>query len=306
MILTGKPFPGRETLVADFTAYLRMEHGLAANTADAYRRDTAHFFQFCDSTERNLEAIGESDIHEFLATLHEIGIQPRSQARMLAGLRSFFRFMRIDGYIVADPSELVEMPALQNKLPDILSIEEIDAMIDAIPPGKEESPRNHAIIEVLYGSGLRVSELTALQMSHIDFENRYVIVEGKGSKQRMVPLSDVSVSLIADYLPLRRMLDIKPGDEDTLFLNRRGARLTRVMVFYIVRQLAEMAGIRKKVSPHTLRHSFATHLLEGGANLRAIQEMLGHESIATTELYVHLDRTRLRDELLAHHPHFRH
>lgn len=178
-------------------------------------------------------------------------------------------------------------------------------MIAALPADKEETPRNHAIIETLYGSGLRVSELVALRISRISLDDGYIIVEGKGGKQRLVPLSPVAVELISDYLPLREKGVIKPGNEDILFLNRRGAPLTRVMVFYIIRDLAVAAGINKKVSPHTLRHSFATHLLEGGANLRAIQEMLGHESIATTEIYLHLDRTRLRSELLTHHPHYR-
>ncbi len=305
MNLTGKPIPRRETLTANFSAYLRLERGFSDNTILAYRRDTTHFFRFLESVGRQLENVEEDDIHEFLAALHEIGIQPRSQARILAGLHGFFRFMRLEGYIVSDPSELVEMPTLQNVLPDILSVEEIDAMTAAIPADKDESLRNHAIIEVLYGSGLRVSELTALKISHIDFKQKYMIVEGKGSKQRLVPLSDISVELIEAYLPQRELLKIKPSDADILFLNRRGGRLSRVMVFYVVRQLAELAGIKKTVSPHTLRHSFATHLLEGGANLRAIQEMLGHESIATTELYLHLDRTHLREELLSHHPHFR-
>ena len=178
-------------------------------------------------------------------------------------------------------------------------------MIAALPADKEETPRNHAIIETLYGSGLRVSELVALRLSRISLDEGYIIVEGKGGKQRLVPLSPVAIELIRDYLPLRECGVIKPGNEDILFLNRRGAPLTRVMVFYIIRDLAVAAGINKKVSPHTLRHSFATHLLEGGANLRAIQEMLGHESIATTEIYLHLDRSRLRSELLTHHPHYR-
>lgn len=207
--------------------------------------------------------------------------------------------------IDADPSALLESPNIGRHLPDVLDVEEIDAMIAAIDFSKEEGLRNQAIVETLYGSGLRVSELTDLRISRIDMEQGYALVEGKGSKQRIVPLSPASMSLIQEYMPQRARLNIKPGNGDILFLNRRGAAMTRVMVFYIIRDLARAAGIQKKVSPHTLRHSFATHLLEGGANLRAIQEMLGHESIATTEIYIHLDRTRLRDELLTHHPHYR-
>lgn len=194
---------------------------------------------------------------------------------------------------------------LSRELPDVLTIQEIDAMIAAIPPEKDESLRNHAIIETLYGSGLRVSELVAARISRLNLREEVLIVEGKGNKQRMVPLSPAAISLIKEYLPTRERLNIKPAGQDVIFLNRRGAPLSRVMVFYIIRDLAAMAGITKTVSPHTLRHSFATHLLEGGANLRAIQEMLGHESIATTELYLHLDRSKLRRELLEHHPHYR-
>lgn len=220
-------------------------------------------------------------------------------------MRSFFKFMKMEGYIEADPSELIESPRLGKHLPDVLSIEEIDAMIAAIPSDKEESLRNNAIVETLYGSGLRVSELVEARISRMSLDDALLIVEGKGSKQRIVPMSPASVSLIRDYLPQRSRLKIKKEGEDIIFLNRRGAPLTRVMVFYIIRDLAAAAGIQKTVSPHTLRHSFATHLLEGGANLRAIQEMLGHESIATTELYLHLDRSRLRRELLEHHPHYK-
>lgn len=299
-----KPITDTAQLVSDYAAYLTLERGMARNTLLAYCRDVGHLLQFLADACIALPDATEMDIHRFLAMLHEWGIQPRSQARMLAGIRSFYRFLRLEGYVKSDPSQLVEMPRLPEHLPDLLSTEEIDRMIAAIDPAKEESLRNHAIIETLYGSGLRVSELTALRISRLNLTDGYVVVEGKGSKQRLVPLSDISISLITAYMEQRAGLDIKRGNEDILFLNRRGSALTRVMIFYIVRRLAEAAGIEKTVSPHTLRHSFATHLLEGGANLRAIQEMLGHESIATTEIYVHLDRTRLRRELLDHHPHF--
>ncbi len=291
-------------LVNDFLAYLRLERGMSENTVCAYKNDAEHLLQFLQSVGTPVTETVENDIHEFLAALHEIGIQPRSQARTIAGIRAFFRFLRMEGMIDADPTELVETPRIPDSLPDVLSVEEINAMTASIDHEQSEAARNHAIIETLYGSGLRVSELTDLRIPHINFSERYMMVQGKGSKQRLVPMSDLSVSLIEEYLPQRNSLKIKKGSEDILFLNRRGGKMTRVMVFYVVSRLAEAAGIRKKVSPHTLRHSFATHLLEGGANLRAIQEMLGHESLATTEIYVHLDRSRLREELLAHHPHF--
>lgn len=282
-----------------------LERNLSANTAAAYLVDVSHLLGYLDSIGADVASATPDNLHNLLATVRDLGISPRSQARMIAGIRSFFRFLRMEGYISADPSELIESPRLGRRLPDVLTVEEIDAMIAALPPGKEETPRNHAIIETLYGSGLRVSELVEARISRLDLDRAILIVEGKGSKQRMVPLSPSSVELIRDYLPMRQRLDIKPAGQDIIFLNRRGAPLSRVMVFYIIRDLAAAAGIQKTVSPHTLRHSFATHLLEGGANLRAIQEMLGHESIATTELYLHLDRSMLRNELLTHHPHYR-
>lgn len=294
-----------ENLCQDFEAYLLLERSLSPNTASSYLVDTGHLLEFLEETSTPLTDVTEDTLHQFLITVHELGISPRSQARMIAGIRAFFRFLRLEGYLINDPSELLESPRLSRHLPDVLSLEEIDSMINAIPAGKEESLRNHAIIETLYGSGIRVSELVDLRISRISLDDRLMIVEGKGSKQRMVPMSPSSVSLIREYLPQRDRLNIKPAGRDILFLNRRGAPLSRVMVFYIIRDLAALAGIQKTVSPHTLRHSFATHLLEGGANLRAIQEMLGHESIATTEIYLHLDRSRLRRELLEHHPRYR-
>ncbi len=294
-----------DELRRDFEAYLRLERSLSPNTADAYLVDTAHLMEYLEERNLTLMEVTEQDLHLLLATLRDLGISARSQARMIAGLRAFFKFLRLEGYIMFDPSELLESPQLPRHLPDVLSIGEIDAMIAAIPQGKDESLRNEAIIETLYGSGLRVSELVDLRISRISLDDRLMIVEGKGSKQRMVPMSPSSVELIREYLPERDRLNIKPAGRDVLFLNRRGAPLSRVMVFYIIRDLAALAGIQKKVSPHTMRHSFATHLLEGGANLRAIQEMLGHESIATTEIYLHLDRSRLRRELLEHHPRYR-
>jgi len=294
-----------DELRLDFESHLLLERGMSANTSSAYLVDAGHLLSFLESRGISPEATSGHDIHELLSSLHDMGISPRSQARMIAGMRAFFKFLKMEGYIDADPSELIESPRLGKHLPDVLSIDEIDAMIAAIPPDKDESLRNHAIIETLYGSGLRVSELVEARISRLSLDDALLIVEGKGSKQRIVPMSPVSVELIREYLPQRERLRIKKEGEDIIFLNRRGAPLTRVMIFYIIRDLAAAAGIRKSVSPHTLRHSFATHLLEGGANLRAIQEMLGHESIATTELYLHLDRSRLRRELLEHHPHYK-
>ena len=294
-----------DKLRQDFLAYLTLERSLSPNTADAYRVDVNHLTDFLREQHICLTDVTEDHLHQLLSTLRDLGISPRSQARMIAGMRSFFKFLRLEGYIVNDPSELIDSPRLSRELPDVLSVEEIDAMIAAIPAGKDESLRNHAIIETLYGSGLRVSELVAARISRLDLKEALLIVEGKGSKQRMVPVSPAAVELISEYLHARSLMKIQPSGQDILFLNRRGAPLSRVMVFYIIRDLASLAGIMKTVSPHTLRHSFATHLLEGGANLRAIQEMLGHESIATTELYLHLDRSRLRRELLEHHPHYR-
>lgn len=306
MNIGQRPLRPTSELKDSFEAYLRLERSLSPNTAQAYLVDTTHLLEFLEEKQLLLTDVEENDLHNLLATLRDIGISPRSQARMIAGIRSFFKFLRIEGYLLTDPAELLESPQLPRHLPDVLSVEEIDAMIAAIPPDKDESLRNEAIIETLYGSGLRVSELIDLRISRISLSDRLMIVEGKGSKQRMVPMSPASVDLIKAYLPQRNRINIKPSGRDILFLNRRGAPLSRVMVFYIIRDLAAMAGIQKTVSPHTMRHSFATHLLEGGANLRAIQEMLGHESISTTEIYLHLDRSRLRRELLEHHPRYSH
>ena len=294
-----------ESLQERFQAYLLLERSLSQNTVDGYSVDVQHLLTFLDEHGIGIADIQEQDLNNLLATLHDMGISPRSRARMIAGIRAFFRFLLLEGVISRDPSELLESPRLPRELPDVLSVGEIDAMIAAIPQEKDEALRNEAIIETLYGSGLRVSELVDARISRLSLDDALLIVEGKGSKQRMVPLSPTAVSLLQRWLEQRSRLNIKPAGQDVIFLNRRGAPLSRVMVFYIIRDLAALAGIQKTVSPHTLRHSFATHLLEGGANLRAIQEMLGHESIATTELYLHLDRSRLRRELLTHHPHYR-
>lgn len=299
-----RPLKPLNKIIEDYEAFLLLEKGLSNNSISSYATDVRHLADFMYEKNISLDYLTEDHLHEFLATLHELGISPRSQARMISGLKSFFKFLILEGYFEQNPAEFLEFPKLARDLPDVLSVEEIDSMIAAIPVDKEESLRNHAIIETLYGSGLRVSELVNARLSRLDLDEGLLIVEGKGSKQRIVPISPIAISLISEWINQRNNMTIKPEGRDIIFLNRRGTPLTRVMIFYIIKSLAEMAGIKKTVSPHTLRHSFATHLLEGGANLRAIQEMLGHESIATTELYLHLDRTRLRRELIEHHPHF--
>lgn len=288
-----------------YAMYLRLERNYSENTIEGYLHDVALLGEFLDGKGRDIKAVEEADLHEFLATLRDMGIGVRSQARVIAGIRGFFRYLRLEGVLEANPAELLDSPRLPLHLPEVLSVEEIDAMIKAIPADKKESLRNETIIEMLYGSGLRVSELVDLRISRFNFTEGFVIVEGKGSKERVVPVSPRAMELIRLWMDQRQQLDIAPADSDILFLNRRGRRLTRVMVFYIVRDLASLAGIKRKISPHTLRHSFATHLLEGGANLRSIQELLGHESVTTTELYVHLDRRHLRATLEQYHPLFR-
>lgn len=293
-----------DKIVRDFKRHLLLERGLSDHTAAGYVTDVNHLITYLSEQGIKPESTRREDVEGLLCMLHDMGITARSQARLIAGIRSFFKYLKIEGIVTEDPTELIESPSIGRHLPDVLTIGEIDAMIAALPPDKPETLRNHAIIETLYGSGLRVSELTGLRISRLSLEEGFVMVEGKGEKQRLVPLSPASVDLIREYMERRADGPIKREGDDILFLNRRGAPLTRVMVFYVIRDAAELAGITHKVSPHTLRHSFATHLLEGGANLRAIQEMLGHESLATTEIYLHLDRRRLRKELESHHPHF--
>lgn len=304
MATDGKYYDESE-LLKDFGSYLNLERGMSQNTLQAYTSDVLHLMEYLEENGKTMTDTEEDDLHGFLCTLRDLGIGARSQARMISGIKSWFKFLKLSGVIEKNPTDLLESPRLGKHLPEVLSTEEIDRMISMLPDDKEESLRNHAIIETLYGSGLRVSELTDIRLSRLSLDDSCLIVEGKGNKQRIVPVSPVASELIQEYLPQRASLKIRQDSSDILFLNRRGAKMTRVMVFYIIRDLAAAAGIAKTVSPHTLRHSFATHLLEGGASLRVIQELLGHESLETTEIYVHLDRTRLRRELLEHHPHFR-
>lgn len=289
-------------VLKQYSAYLLLERGLSENTRESYLNDVAKLMRYLNENNITIKDVTLDTLHNFIAALHDLGITPRSQARIISGIKSFFRFLKLENHIKSNPTLLLESPRIGRKLPEVLSIEEIDNMISCIDLSSNEGQRNRAIIETLYSCGLRVSELVNLEINKIFLEEEYVVIKGKGNKERIVPISPVAIHEIKLYLDDRQHLDIKPGEENILFLNRRGSRLTRVMIFYIIKQLAELAGIRKEISPHTLRHSFATHLLEGGANLRAIQQMLGHESIATTEIYIHIDRTRLRDEILTYHP----
>lgn len=291
-----------DRLLKSFQGYLQLERGLADNSRESYMFDITKFIDFLSREMIRLRDVTPEILHNFVADLHDLCISPRSQARIISGLKAFFKFLTAEGYIEENPSLLLQSPQTGRHLPEVLTVEEIDSMIECIDLSTPEGRRNRAIIETMYGCGLRVSELVDLEINKLFFDDGYIVVKGKGNKERIVPVSPVSVDLIRDYLPERNMLDIEAGEENVVFLNRRGHRLTRQMIFTIVKRLASLAGIKKTISPHTLRHSFATHLLEGGANLRAIQQMLGHESIATTEIYLHLDSTRLRDEIIMYHP----
>lgn len=292
----------KTTLVEQYFAYLRLEKGLSFNTLQAYQRDLGKLTDFLHGTDKEVITVTSDDLHEFIVWLGKQQIKPRSQARILSGLRSFYHFLLVEDYIQNDPTELIDMPYTDSKLPVFLTVEEVNRMLASIDLSLPAGQRNKAILEVLYSCGLRVSELVNLKLSDIYFEEEFISVTGKGNKQRLVPLSSVAIREIRFYLTDRNLLPIKKGEEDILFLSKFGKRLTRVMIFYIIKEHAEKAGIDKTISPHTLRHSFATHLLEGGANLRIIQEMLGHESISTTEIYTHLSTDFLRSEILRFHP----
>jgi integrase/recombinase XerD len=286
----------------DYHLYLKFEKSLSNNTIDAYERDLQKLSGYLADAHIALEKATAEQLRDFIIEISTLGIHPRSQARILSSIKSFYHFLIYRNILDNDPTELLESPKIGLRLPEVLSIKEIDDIVAAIDLSKPEGQRNKAIIEVLYGSGLRVSELIELQLSKLYMEEGYMLVEGKGSKQRLVPLSPQSMKQIELWKIYRNLMNIKKGNEDVLFLNRRGAKLTRAMIFTIVKDLTALAGIRKNVSPHTFRHSFATHLLENGANLRAIQQLLGHESITTTELYTHIDVHYLRQTILDCHP----
>ncbi|MGM9804574.1 MAG: site-specific tyrosine recombinase XerD [Muribaculaceae bacterium] len=290
-------------LMEGYQAYLSLQRGLSSNTLENYCRDVGKLLTYLSEQQTEISDVDLSTLECFVGALHDVGIVPRTQARIVSGIKSFFKYLMIEGYVEHNPSELLPAPRIGRHLPDVLTLSEIDSMISVIDPSTPEGVRNRAIVEVLYSCGLRVSELIALRISQIFASQEYIVVEGKGNKQRLVPISSDALRWIAEYInEVRSHINIKPGNNDILFLNRRGSALSRVMIFIIIKDLCQLAGIKKTVSPHTLRHSFATHLLEGGANLRAIQQMLGHESITTTEIYVHIDRNTLRQEIFDHHP----
>lgn len=292
-----------ERYIKEFLGFLKIEKGLSENTVEAYQRDVNKLFEFAEQRKLAVEELKYSDLLAFMTELYDLGIGARSQARILSGVRQFFQFLIYNDYIDESPTSLIESPSIGRKLPDVLEIEEINALMNAIDLTKNEGQRNRAIIETLYSCGLRVSELVNLKFEHLFPDEGFIRVIGKGNKERLVPLNNYVIEELNNYLETtRNHQEIKVGNESIVFLNRRGSKLTRVMIFTIVKQLAEQAGIAKNVSPHTFRHSFATHLLEGGANLRAIQELLGHESISTTEIYTHLDQSYLKDTILTFHP----
>lgn len=297
-----RTLPTMSKLLDSYDAYLLLERGMSDNTRAAYRSDVEKLVCYLADGATTLGDVTLDTLHNFAADLHDLGISPRSQARIVSGVKSFFKFLKNQQFIEHNPARMLENPQVGLHLPEVLTVAEIDAMLAAIDLATPEGQRNRAIVETLYSCGLRVSELVNLEIGKVFVDEGYVIVTGKGSKERVVPISESALREISAWMDDRADIDIKPGEEQMLFVSRRGKRLTRVMIFYIIKRLAELAGIRKEISPHTLRHSFATHLLEGGANLRAIQQMLGHESIATTELYLHLDRSHLREEILLHHP----
>ena len=285
-----------------YNTWLRLEKGLSSNTIEAYADDLNKLFQFVENEGLEILQLRYADLQQFVAQLSDIGISPRSQARIISGIKSFYHFLLLEDYLRTDPTELLESPKIGMKLPEVLSVEEVNRIIGSIDLSLPAGQRNRAMLEVLYSCGLRVSELIRLNYSDIYFDEEFIRVEGKGKKQRLVPISQAAIHEIKNYLYTRRQIIAQKGFEDILFLNQRGTGLSRVMVFYVIKQHAEFAGISKTISPHTFRHSFATHLLEGGANLRAIQLMLGHEKITTTELYTHIDREFLRKEILMYHP----
>ena len=289
-------------IVSRYRRYLKLEKGYSVNTLDAYLRDVDKLFRYLAVEQVDVLDVKLEDLEHFAAFISDLGIGPRSLARILSGVRQFYRFLVIDGYLEVDPTELLESPKQPDHLPEVLSTAEVDLLEQAIDLSKWEGHRNRAIIEVLFSCGLRVSELTNLKLSNLYIEEQYIRVMGKGSKERLVPISPRALDELNYWFADRNVMKIKPGEEDYVSLNRRGQHLTRTMILIMIKRYAVEAGIKKTISPHTLRHSFATSLLEGGADLRAIQAMLGHESIGTTEIYTHIDTSTLRQEILEHHP----
>ena len=296
---TGKD---SKDIVSRYRRYLKLEKGYSVNTLDAYMRDLDKLVRYLAAEQVHVTEVKLEQLEHFAASISDLGIGPRSLARILSGVRQFYRFLVLDGYMEDDPTELLESPKQPNHLPEVLSTAEVDLLEQAIDLSKWEGHRNRAIIELLFSCGLRVSELINLKLSNLYVDEQFIRVMGKGSKERLVPISPRALEELNYWFSMRNEMSIKPGEEDYVFLNRRGHHLTRTMILIMIKRYAAEAGIKKTISPHTLRHSFATSLLEGGADLRAIQAMLGHESIGTTEIYTHIDTSTLRQEILEHHP----
>ena len=292
-----------DSILRRYVQYLCLERSYSKNTLDAYRRDLQKLLVFYADNHIDYRTVTLEQLDQFAGQLREEGIQARSVARILSGVRSFYRFLTLEKEVEQDPTELLESPQIGKHLPEVLSVEEIDSIINVIDVSKPEGVRDRAIIEVLYGCGLRISELCNLRISQLYLEDKYIRVKGKGSKERLVPIEGVAIERVREWLVTRMGYKVKPSEEDYVFVSlTRGSRLSRISLFVYIKDYAERAGIKKNISPHTFRHSFATHLLEGGANLRAIQMMLGHEDISTTEIYMHIDKSKLRTEILEHHP----
>ncbi|MBP6976740.1 MAG: site-specific tyrosine recombinase XerD [Lentimicrobiaceae bacterium] len=297
-----------ESYIRGYKAYLQLEKSLSANSVEAYLNDVAKLQQYVEYLHADALPTGITPDHVkgFLGWIHEIGLEARSQARILSGIKGFYKYLLLENEITQDPTELIESPKIGRKLPETLTLDEIDRMIQAIDMSKPEGHRNKALLETLYGCGLRVSESVNLRITDLYFHEGFIRVTGKGNKERLIPIGQTAIKFIMIYLEeTRRHQTVTKEAKDILFLNKRGGQLSRVMVFKIIKDLAARCGIRKTISPHTLRHSFATHLVEGGADLRAVQEMLGHESITTTEIYTHLDRRYLRDTIISYHPRYK-
>ena len=292
-----------ETSIKGFKSYLQIERSLADNSVQAYLRDVKKFANYAIPLDISELKVTRENISNFLSEINKESISARSQARIISGIKAFYKYLIMEDYLKVNPTELIESPRIGLKLPDTLSLIEIDKLIAAVDLSNKQGERNRAILETLYSCGLRVSELTSLQLSNIHFKEGYLKVIGKGDKERLAPIGGRAIKYLTIYInEVRNHQDIKKGHEDFVFLNNRGAKLTRVMIFLIIQKLTEAIGLKKKISPHTFRHSFATHLIEGGADLRAVQEMLGHESITTTEIYTHLDKEYLRSNIIQFHP----
>lgn len=291
-----------DNIVRKYKNYLLLEKSLSPNSIDAYMTDLAKLSGFLQNENLKVEDVTLDNLQQFVAQLYDIGINARSVARIISGIKSFYDFLVLDGYMQNDPTELLDSPKIGLKLPTVLALDEIEKLMSVIDLSTKEGQRNRAILETLYSCGLRISELTTLKFSDLFFDEGFIKVQGKGSKQRLVPISHTAINEIEKYLIYRKEINVKKGSEDALFLSNRGTAISRIMVFHFIKEYAIKAGIKKTISPHTFRHSFATHLLEGGANIRAIQLMLGHEKITTTEIYTHMDREYLRQEIIEHHP----